>query len=90
MSASFGMNTSLEQRLEAVEAAIAELKQRLAPVGFPDHGSETRQQKSHPEPNWIEQITGSFKDDPIFEEVLAYGREFRYADRPSDDRLTES
>ena len=75
MSASFGMNTSLEQRLEAVEAAIAELKQ---------------QQKSQPEPNWIEQITGSFKDDPIFEEVLAYGREFRYADRPSDEPLTES
>ena len=74
MSASFGMNTSLEQRLEAVEAAIAELKQ----------------QKSQPEPNWIEQITGSFKDDPIFEEVLAYGREFRYADCPSDEPLTES
>jgi hypothetical protein len=67
------MNTSIEQRLEAVEAAIAELKQ----------------QKSHPEANWIEQITGSFKDDPIFEEVLAYGREFRYADRPSDDSVTE-
>jgi hypothetical protein len=74
MSASFDMNTSLEQRLEAVEAAIAELKQ----------------QKSQPEPNWIEQITGSFKDDPIFEEVLAYGREFRYADRPRDESLTES
>jgi hypothetical protein len=68
------MNTSLEQRLEAVEAAIVELKQ----------------QKSNSEPNWIEQITGSFKDDPIFEEVLAYGREFRYADRPSDEPLTES
>jgi hypothetical protein len=67
------MNTSIEQRLEAVEAAIAELKQQ-----------------AHPEPNWIEQITGSFKDDPIFEEVLAYGREFRYADRPSDDSVTES
>jgi hypothetical protein len=89
MKARLGMNTSLEQRLEAVEAAIAELKQRLAPVGFPDHGSETRQQ-AHPEPNWIEQITGSFKDDPIFDEVLAYGREFRHADRPNDDSSTES
>jgi hypothetical protein len=68
------MNTSIEQRLEAVEAAIAELKQ----------------QQAHPKTNWIEQITGSFKDDPIFEEVLAYGREFRYADRPSDDSVTES
>jgi hypothetical protein len=90
MNARFGMKTSLEQRLEVVEAAIAELKQRLAPVGFPDHGSETRQQKTNPEPNWLEQITGSFKDDPIFDEVLAYGREFRHADRPIDDSSTES
>jgi hypothetical protein len=63
------MNTSLEQRLEMVEAAIVELKQ----------------QKTNPEPNWVEQITGSFKDDPIFDEVLAYGREFRNADCPKDD-----
>jgi hypothetical protein len=90
MRARVGMNTSLEQRLEAVEAAIAELKQRFALVGFPDYGSETRQQQTHPEPNWIEQITGSFKDDPIFDEVLAYGREFRHADRPNDDSSTES
>lgn len=68
------MDTSLEERLKVVEAAIAELKQ----------------QNSHPELNWIEQITGSFKDDPIFDEVLAYGREFRYADRPQDDVSTES
>jgi hypothetical protein len=60
------MDTSLEERLKAIEAAVAELKQ----------------QNAHPETNWIEQITGSFKDDPIFDEVLAYGREFRDADRP--------
>jgi hypothetical protein len=74
MRKSFCMNTSIEHRLEAIEAAIAELKQ----------------QKTNPAPNWIEQITGSFKDDPIFDEVLAYGREFRYADRPKDDSSTES
>ena len=68
------MDTSLEERLKVVEAAIAELKQ----------------QNDRPEPNWIEQITGSFRDDPIFDEVLAYGREFRYADRPKDDTSTES
>lgn len=68
------MDTSLEQRLQAVEAAVAEL----------------RQQNPNSEPNWLEQITGSFKDDPIFDEVLAYGREFRYADRPKDDMSTDS
>jgi hypothetical protein len=67
------MDTSIEERLKLVEAAIVELKQ----------------QNTHPEPNWIEQITGSFKDDTIFDEVLAYGREFRYADRPKDDISTE-
>ena len=68
------MDTSLEERLKVVEAAIAEIKQ----------------QNDHPEPNWLDQITGSFKDDPIFDEVLAYGREFRYADRPKDDTSAES
>lgn len=57
---------TLEQRLSAVETAIAELKQ----------------QSSSQSANWLEQITGSFKDDPIFDEVLAYGREFRDSDRP--------
>jgi hypothetical protein len=74
MGESFDMDTSLEQRLEAVEAAIVELKQ----------------QKTNPESNWLEQITGSFKDDPIFDEVLAHGREFRYADRPHDEPLAQS
>ena len=68
------MDASLEERLKVVEAAIAELKQ----------------QNDRPEPNWLDQITGLFKDDPIFDEVLAYGREFRYADRPKDDTSTES
>lgn len=27
--------------------------------------------------NWIDKISGSFKDDPGFEEVLRYGREYR-------------
>ena len=83
------MDTSLEQRLEAIEAEIAQLKQRIAP-GEPDDGSQTRQPQTHPESNWLEQITGSFKDDPIFDEVLAYGREFRDADRPNDEPLVES
>jgi hypothetical protein len=60
------MDKSIEERLKALEAAVAELKQ----------------QNIKPEVNWIEQVTSSFKDDPIFDEVLAYGREFRYADRP--------
>jgi hypothetical protein len=58
-------NTSLEERLAAVEAAIAELRKQI----------------STPQPtNWLQQITGSFKDEPAFEEVLAYGRAIRQGD----------
>ena len=58
-------NTSLEERIAAVEAAIIELQQQIA----------------NPEPtNWLEQITGSFKDEPAFEEVLAYGKAIRQGD----------
>jgi hypothetical protein len=58
-------NTSLEERLAAVEAAITELRKQI----------------STPQPtNWLQQITGSFKDEPAFEEVLAYGRAIRQGD----------
>ncbi|KAF3887629.1 MULTISPECIES: hypothetical protein [Nostocales] len=55
-------NTSLEERLAAIEAAIAELQKQVP----------TAQQT-----NWLQQITGSFKDEPAFDEVLAYGRAIR-------------
>jgi hypothetical protein len=63
--------TLIEQRLSAVEAAVAELQNRLSPPA--------------PVPNWLEQVIGSFKDEPAFEEVLAYGRAFRASDRPRAD-----
>ncbi len=58
-------DTSLETRLAAVEAAIAQLQKQVA--------------TSEPT-NWLQQITGSFKDEPAFEEVLAYGRAIRQGD----------
>mgnify|MGYP000443692814 CR=1 FL=1 len=58
-------NTSLEERLAVVEAAIVELQKYVAV----------------PQPtNWLRQITGAFKDEPAFEEVLAYGRAIRQGD----------
>jgi hypothetical protein len=58
-------NTSLEDRLAAVEAAITELQKQVA----------TPQAT-----NWLQQIIGSFKDEPAFEDVLAYGRAIRQGD----------
>ena len=34
--------------------------------------------------DWIRQISGIFEDEPEFEKVIEYGREFRWADRPTD------
>ncbi len=60
-------NKSVEQRLAMLEAAIAEFQKQLA----------TSQST-----NWLQEIIGSFKDEPAFEEILAYGREMRQADCP--------
>jgi hypothetical protein len=62
---SMATNISLEERMAAVEEAISELREQVA----------------IPQPtNWLQQINGSFKDDPAFEEVLAYGRAIRVGD----------
>ncbi|MBV6621376.1 MAG: hypothetical protein KI793_00215 [Rivularia sp. (in: Bacteria)] len=58
-------DTSLEKRLAAVEAAVAKLQKQVAT-------SESS--------NWLQQITGSFKDEPAFEEIIAYGRAIRQGD----------
>jgi hypothetical protein len=53
---------SVEERLEVVEEAIVALREQLA-ISQPT--------------NWLDRVTGSFKDEPAFDEVLAYGREIR-------------
>ncbi|MEL6438992.1 MAG: hypothetical protein AAFQ80_07045 [Cyanobacteria bacterium J06621_8] len=58
-------NASLEERLALVETAIAELRKQITP---------------DQQTNWLEQITGSFKDESAFEEVLAYGQAIRQGD----------
>jgi hypothetical protein len=51
--------------MAAAEAAIDQLQKQIA---IPQRT------------NWLQQITGSFKDEPAFEEVLAYGRAIRQGD----------
>lgn len=63
---------SLEERLAAVEAAVAELRERIPGPERPIA------------PDWLDRIIGSFKDEPAFDEVIRYGCEFREADRPVD------
>jgi len=58
---------SIEQRLTAVETAVSDLQRRLANIP--------------PSPNWLEQITGSFKYRRAFEKVLKYGQEWQQSIR---------
>lgn len=58
----------LEDRLSQVERELAELKSQVHRLGIAK--------------NWIDQVRGSFRDDPEFNEVLRLGRELREADRP--------
>jgi hypothetical protein len=68
------INTTLEKRLSAVEKAIAELQKQVAT----------------PQTNWLQQITGSFKDESAFEDVLAYGRAYRQGDESLIEAEKES
>jgi hypothetical protein len=63
--------TELEARLLAVETALQELQRRLAILA--------------PSPNWLDAMSGSFKDDPAFAEVIALGRAFREAQPYPDE-----
>jgi hypothetical protein len=63
----------VEQRLTAVEAGLSDLQRRLASLPLP--------------PNWLEQITGSFEDEPAFKEVLASGRALWAGDANCETRL---
>ena len=63
--------TTLEQRLVTLEAAVSDLQQKL---------------KEKPiSKNWLEKFIGSISDEAAFREALEYGRAFRQADKPSDD-----
>ncbi len=62
--------TTMEARLEAVEAAVAELKRKV----------EVRAV----DPDWLDKISGILDDYPEFEEVIRLGREFRMAERPDE------
>ena len=64
---------SLEERAAELEAKLEKLQQKHG-VAAP---SDTRP--------WWEQIRGTFKDDPAYDEAMRLGREYREALRPRDD-----
>jgi hypothetical protein len=58
---------AIERRLKAIESDIADLKRRV--------GDGTKR-------HWIQDIAGSMKDYPEYEEVVRLGAEIRRASRP--------
>lgn len=60
---------TVEQRLAALEAEVALLKEQL-----------TRTEK--PAEDWLDTVYGAFADDPSFEEATRLGREWRESFRP--------
>jgi hypothetical protein len=64
-------DSTIEERLTAVEKAVADLQQRLA--------------EGHPSANWLDHLVGSVRDEELFREAMRLGREYRESDRPADD-----
>lgn len=58
---------NLEDRVAALEAEILRLKQMVEP--------------SKPTP-WYEEWFGAFLNDPLFEQAMKYGRQYRESTRP--------
>jgi hypothetical protein len=62
------MSKTIEKRLEDVERELAALRGVVKSL--------------KPDSNWISSISGTFKDDPEFDEVLRLGKELRDAEPP--------
>jgi hypothetical protein len=63
--------TELETRLLVVETALKALERRFATLP--------------PAPNCLDEIIGSFREEPAFDEVMAFGRAFRESEPSPDD-----
>ncbi len=66
-------STDLENRVSALEDEVARLKAKLI----------TARRDDQP---WWERIAGSFEGDPLYEEAMRLGREWRESFRPKASR----
>jgi len=63
----------IEQRVAALEAEVARLKQKLEAVTKPTNP-------------WWQEIYGTFANDPLYEEAMRLGREYRESLRPKPSK----
>lgn len=69
-------SAALEQRVAALENELARLKSKV-------EGSESG---SKP---WWERIAGTFENDPVYEQAMKLGREYRNSLRPRKSQRRE-
>lgn len=62
--------TTLEQRITVLGGAVRQLQYAVS--------------VRTPTVDWLDRVIGSMKDEPAFDEMLAYGRAAREADWPCD------
>lgn len=65
----------IEQRVAALEAEVARLKRQLEKA-VPSQG------------DWLDAFSGVFANDPVYEEAMRLGREYRESLRPKAARKT--
>ncbi len=68
---------SLEERMAALEAEVAELRKRL------------EREPSRAVLPWWKRIVGVYREDPEFEEAVRLRREYRESLRPPDDATSD-
>lgn len=66
-------NTELENRISILETEMASIKSKI----------ERNEETKIP---WWEEIAGTFADDPIYDEAMRLGREYRLAQREDYDK----
>jgi len=69
--------SSIEARLTALESEVANLKLHMAKT-------------KEPEMPWWRQIAGTFANDPLYEEAMRLGREYRESTRPKPRKRRKS
>jgi hypothetical protein len=60
--------SNLEKRVSDLEAEVSQLKHKIAKIDT--------------DTPWWHQITGTFEDDPVYDEAMRRGRQYRESLRP--------
>jgi hypothetical protein len=66
----------MNDALQELQARVAQLEDQVSRLA-----AERRPRNAQP---WWERIAGRFENDPIFDEIVQLGREYRQSQQPED------